>query len=200
MTSSDGWLMTNSSLIGQIMNTLSIVHGAAGSQDEVKRVLAHLAATAHRPSKTIIEVNLILGAFCLLSSDAEIQRKLLEPVLKFAEKDGPTALRLFPVLLATLNYQADAVKLVVLSSLPKLSVHKVSNVILAIMQLTPGLSVLVFILWQACIKPVLNVLAALKTKDTLRVVALRGMVDVWRVEERCPLLSVRDCIKDTLFT
>lgn len=38
---------------------------------------------------------------------------------------------------------------------------------------------------QACLKPVLNFLAALKAKDALRVVALRGMVDVWKVEERC---------------
>jgi hypothetical protein len=125
MDSSQGWLLTTSPILGQILNTLAVFHGASDPDDEVKLALSYLSDTQHHTSRSLVEVNVVLGAFCLLNAEVEIQRKILDPVLKFAERDAPTALRLFPVLLATLNYQSDAVKLDVVCCLPKLAVHKV---------------------------------------------------------------------------
>ncbi|CAG0920372.1 unnamed protein product [Notodromas monacha] len=131
--------------------------------------------SSRKNAEDVVIQTAMLGEF--LALDEENSRisafgmnheELLEALVDAGEKDPVAAVRMLPVFVATLSFKtlgsramSSALKLRVMQVLPKWAVHK------------------------ACLKPLLNLIAAMRSQSGLEVMALRMMHELWKADDRC---------------
>ncbi|CAG0924299.1 unnamed protein product, partial [Notodromas monacha] len=131
--------------------------------------------SSRKNAEDVVIQTAMLGEF--LALDEENSRisafgmnheELLEALVDAGEKDPVAAVRMLPVFVATLSFKtlgsramSSALKLRVMQVLPKWAVHK------------------------ACVKPLLNLIAAMRSQSGLEVMALRMMHELWKADDRC---------------